>query len=195
MKILNTDRLPIRNRGGIWQLRKQFNRKRISVSLGTGNRELALERANRLVSSFAGSTFTESWVREVESAVRGPRGWIYKHWNKTLRRRPNSTLTLEDLKQVALRSGGTCEVSGLRFVIVSDLHPFQPSLDRIDNTRGYTLDNVRLVCLVVNYCMNRWGDKIFSQLAISMARRYLQDLEQSMSVGPYVGQSKNQKNT
>lgn len=36
--------------------------------------------------------------------------------------------------------------------------PFQPSLDRIDSTRSYTKDNVRVVWLIENYARNNFSD-------------------------------------
>lgn len=43
--------------------------------------------------------------------------------------------------------------------------PFAPSLDRLDGTRGYQRDNVRLVCTIANFAMNRWGETVLFQLA------------------------------
>lgn len=53
---------------------------------------------------------------------------------------------------------GVCEVTGLSFVITSDnvrgynqkTNSFSPSLDRIDNNKGYTQDNVQVVCWIYN---------------------------------------------
>jgi hypothetical protein len=51
---------------------------------------------------------------------------------------------------------GKCEVTGLSFVIQSctgkghKTNSFSPSLDRIDNTKGYTKDNVRMVVWIYN---------------------------------------------
>jgi len=88
-----------------------------------------------------------------------------------------------------LRSGGKCEVSGIRFVLDKETHPYQPSIDRINNDRPYTIDNVRLVCLIVNYSMNRWGKEAFERLAISLARRYLEQLEDTLARGEIAGLS------
>lgn len=71
------------------------------------------------------------------------------------------TLTREDLNALVVRAGGRCQVSGVTF---SDelppgatRRPYIASLDRIDPTGGYTPDNVRLVCALVNYAMMDWG--------------------------------------
>lgn len=48
-----------------------------------------------------------------------------------------------------------CEVTGIPFVLklgktTYSRSPFQPSVDRIDRTKGYTIDNCQLVCLIYN---------------------------------------------
>lgn len=59
---------------------------------------------------------------------------------------------------------GFCEVTGYPFDLTQD--PVKgsrrfdgPSLDRIDNSLGYTYDNVRVVLNIVNYGMNIWGEE------------------------------------
>lgn len=37
-------------------------------------------------------------------------------------------------------------------------YPFQPSLDRIDNSKGYTYKNTRIVCLMFNLARNNASD-------------------------------------
>lgn len=39
-------------------------------------------------------------------------------------------------------------------------NPMSPSLDRIDNRRGYTPDNVRLILTCVNIALNEWGQSV-----------------------------------
>lgn len=85
-------------------------------------------------------------------------------WARTLisranRRTPVPGFTEDDMMTVWERCEGRCAVSGLEFseVIVGTgraRRPYAPSLDRIDRTRGYEPDNVRLVCAVANFAMN-----------------------------------------
>lgn len=37
-------------------------------------------------------------------------------------------------------------------------HPFKPSVDRLDNNKGYTKDNIKIVWLIENYCKNSFTD-------------------------------------
>jgi hypothetical protein len=43
--------------------------------------------------------------------------------------------------------------------------PFEPSLDRIDSSGGYTRTNVRLVSMVSNFAMGQWGADVLRRLA------------------------------
>jgi hypothetical protein len=68
------------------------------------------------------------------------------------------------------RQGGRCAVTGIRFSLEEYphalvKHPFAPSLDRMDSKVGYTVSNVRLVCVAVNFGMNQWGEDVFMRLA------------------------------
>ena len=46
---------------------------------------------------------------------------------------------------------GECEVSGIKFVFLGKgSHPFSPSIDRIDSSKGYTKENTHLVVWIYN---------------------------------------------
>ena len=65
---------------------------------------------------------------------------------------------------------GVCAISGLPFSLarfdgVLVQHPFAPSLDRILSKGGYTKDNVRLVCIAVNFGMGQWGEELYMTFA------------------------------
>ena len=68
------------------------------------------------------------------------------------------------------QQGGVCAISGLPFSLtqfpgVLVKHPFAPSLDRISSHGGYTGDNVRLVCIAVNFGMGQWGEELYLTFA------------------------------
>ncbi len=70
---------------------------------------------------------------------------------------------------------GRCALTGLPFDLRKvgtgqAQRPFAPSVDRIDSTGGYTRDNVRLVCQVVNFALNRYGQEVFYEMAKAAAR-------------------------
>lgn len=78
--------------------------------------------------------------------------------------RPGFALTLYD------QQAGRCAVSGIefnlqRFPDALVKHPFAPSIDRKLSSGGYTEDNVRLVCVAVNFGMSQWGEEVFMTLA------------------------------
>ncbi|MCT7997478.1 hypothetical protein [Laspinema olomoucense] len=69
------------------------------------------------------------------------------------------SLTLEDLKQLWERQGGRCVYTGWELEnppttngrLRCDRHPRRASLDRIDSTQGYRLENVQFVSVMANY--------------------------------------------
>ncbi len=72
--------------------------------------------------------------------------------------------------QLFQQQQGLCAISGLAFSLaefsgVLVKHPFAPSLDRISSQRGYTAENVRLVCIAVNFGMGQWGEELYLTFA------------------------------
>lgn len=79
-----------------------------------------------------------------------------RNWEKYLaqkansRKKLNSTkLTGEHIKKLYVQQNGCCILSGVNFDIDSKWN--RPSLDRIDNSKGYTEDNIQLVTWIINY--------------------------------------------
>lgn len=83
------------------------------------------------------------------------------------------TLTLERVK--CLLSPMTCEMTGLPLtwdsLEGSKYNPWAPSLDRKDNSIGYTDGNVRVVCWAYNKARSDWPDEVFHELAMAYSRR------------------------
>ncbi len=68
--------------------------------------------------------------------------------------------TLQKLKECKYRCSVTGVPLSLEVLSRDGRKPFAPSIDRIDNERGYTADNCRVVCLAANIAMNTWGDQV-----------------------------------
>ena len=75
------------------------------------------------------------------------------------------------LSELWSRQEGKCAYSGLKMRLplthsearwsTKKSTPFICSLDRLDNSKGYTKDNIQLVCLALNYARSRWSKKVF----------------------------------
>ena len=85
------------------------------------------------------------------------------------------SLTLKELEKILARSGGCCEISGLPFDGTppkgGGKRPWAASIDRIDSSKGYKKGNCRLVCLIVNFAMNEWGERELLLMTRAIARR------------------------
>ena len=64
------------------------------------------------------------------------------------------------VKELYQKQQGRCKLSNIEFSF-ENVTPFSPSIDRISSDKGYTRDNIRLVCLIVNLALNNFGDEAF----------------------------------
>ena len=115
----------------------------------------------------------------VSADVATPCDLTMTRWLRTLaarsRHRARRSGFLHDLpdeagEQLFQRQKGLCAISGLPFSLAefADVlvkHPFAPSLDRISSRGGYTADNIRLVCIAVNFGMGQWGEELYLTFA------------------------------
>lgn len=54
---------------------------------------------------------------------------------------------------------GVCELTGIPLTLTGKRSFNSPSLDRIDASRGYTYDNVRIICFAMNAALGNWGEE------------------------------------
>jgi hypothetical protein len=74
------------------------------------------------------------------------------------------TISVDDLVNLWLAQGGKCVVSGVFLTHHKDgsgTKDFNASIDRISNERGYSPENVRLVCYRVNIMRNILAEDMF----------------------------------
>lgn len=70
-------------------------------------------------------------------------------------------------------NAGVCEKTGLPFVNKKGKKsPFQPSVDRINSSRGYTQDNCQVVCLIFNLAKNKFTEKDVYKFARAFVENY-----------------------
>ena len=74
-------------------------------------------------------------------------------------------LTLDYIKDLWESQEGLCAVTNIKLFIYPTTNwsgktkPYQASLDRIDNSKGYIKGNVRFVALIFNFARNRFTDE------------------------------------
>lgn len=195
-RIINTDRIPLRQgTNGTWQLRKRINGgKRLEISLGTTQRDVAEERAKRILGAHADTVLLSTWAEKVAEGMQ-KEGWL-RRIHALMRFRCGKKgwvpAPIEVLENAAKRSGGRCEVSGIEFHMGSKTrHPFQPSIDRIDSSKGYESENIRLVCLVVNFCMGQWGESVFYSVAAATVSKRLAEMASTVDFPQISGENRN----
>lgn len=113
---------------------------------------------------------TEKYITRQKEKFVSPNGRA-KLFYKTIKRRATSfqiefNLTVEWLEERLIK--GVCEVSGVPFELdtYGKGHDkfYSPSVDRIDNSKGYTIDNCRMVLFAFNAGKHTGSDSDFIKL-------------------------------
>ena len=89
-------------------------------------------------------------------------GKAYSIWKASSRRaqKRNETFSLSRQWIKDQLMIGKCAVSGLLFDLSSiGRSPYSPSIDRIDNTKGYIPENCRLILWALNAAFSNWGEQ------------------------------------
>jgi hypothetical protein len=89
---------------------------------------------------------------------------------RALKAKMDFKLTHEIVEELYDQQEGRCAISGYpfnfeRFPEALVKMPFAPSIDRVLSSGDYTEDNVRLVCVAVNFGINQWGKEVYMKLA------------------------------
>ena len=86
-----------------------------------------------------------------------------------------SNITYESLYALMETQGWKCIETGIPFVIMDNGYKVEernrlginslnlPSVDRIDNNRGYTMDNIQIVSLAYNNLKNRYDERFVKE--------------------------------
>lgn len=170
-------------RNGIWHIDKIIHGQRINKSAKTSDLAEAIKVLDRLSGAYRDTYASESWAVSVDAQFGDSRSWA----NRTLARiskpsvvssKGRPELNAADLRVLMLRTNGCCEISGIAFSLstvgTSKTPPFGMSLDRRDSSKGYSLENCRVVCLSVNLAMREWGESVMVKIGKAMLLRELE---------------------
>jgi len=62
---------------------------------------------------------------------------------------------------IELLSKKKCAKTNINLIIDdSSYNPYAPSIDRIDNSKGYVDNNIQIVCMIYNFCKNSFTEDI-----------------------------------
>lgn len=145
-------------------------------------KDITLEEAQSIAEGMKASALRElcgiepklGWVQIVDRAMASKASWLHEIYRRARQRARARNrvfaLTLDELRDLLVRSGGKCEVTGIAFsqcvVGGARMRPLVPSLDRRDATAGYVKENCRIVCAAINVAMFTWGEQMFKNLAL-----------------------------
>ena len=86
--------------------------------------------------------------------------WEYYLWleakSSSKTRNLEFSIIVDDIKELYVNQNGECYWFGIELEpSLKPKHPYQPSIDRLDNSKGYTKDNIVLCCYSANIGRNR----------------------------------------
>jgi len=97
-----------------------------------------------------------------------PRYSMYQTLNQA-KKRAEVTITIQDLMDIFEKQKGLCALSKIKMTWhQGKILPTSISIDRIDNSKGYIENNVRLVCVVINAFKSTQTDAELYEFAKSL---------------------------
>lgn len=130
----------------------------------------------------AGNPGSETIPLFSKKAARRRRG-LLRHCQKlywqTKRNAKNRGLefeiTVADIEDLMRLGKYRCSVSGIVFSLSRSMsgvrRAYAPSIDRVDSSRGYHIDNIRLVLCAVNTALMDWGLDTYLHIADRTVQR------------------------
>lgn len=120
-----------------------------------------------------------AWRAHVALHENDPESWLRRTHRricaKSVKKRWPGAMTLHELTNLMIRSGGKCALTGLAFAEhikpKAGRDPYAISIDRIDSSLGYTAENSRLILLGVNIALQQWGSRDMLKIAAALLIR------------------------
>lgn len=162
-------------RGRIWHLSLSINGTSYRTTTKTADLKKARAIRDELLAKHKHVIVLDAWKDAVDSWSTNSGSWLYKTYSSMEARNKKKCfgdmVTFEQFKDIVCRSNGRCALSGIAFDVTSPemkRNPFTLSPDRIDSSKGYTFENIRIVCMIVNLAMSHWGDWAIRKMACGL---------------------------
>lgn len=111
-------------------------------------------------------------IESEKQKKRRVRLWQNALIHSTKRKNKESTLTVKDINEMFEKQNGLCYWFKIPLVPSNKTKfPQQPSLDRLDQTKGYTKDNVVLCCYSANIGRNENNLEIWKSFVTLLLKR------------------------
>lgn len=115
-----------------------------------------------------------NFLKRKDEWYKSVRGRLYDLLESARHRAKKNNLPididLEFLLELYEQQNKKCSLTGIEFELKRTegekvkYTPFGPSIDKIEHNKGYTKDNIRLVCVMVNLSLNTFGDECFDKM-------------------------------
>ncbi len=147
---------------GLWAILERTGNMVSVVETGHLDRALAEFDLESWRTSGRLSPIGQAWIQAADRLRRNVAQRKYIRGGQAISR--------EMLLKILLEQGYCCAITGRPFEPIGE-GPWQPSVDRIDNGRGYEPTNLRIVSYIVNIAMNVWGEGPLIELAEQIMSR------------------------
>jgi hypothetical protein len=109
---------------------------------------------------------------KVKSQERRLRLWANHLINISKSRKYEHTLTVDEILEMYQKQNGLCYWYKVPLIqSLTKKHPQQPSLDRLDRTKGYTKDNVVLACYAANMGRNDTDTEVWKNFILLLINK------------------------
>lgn len=115
--------------------------------------------------------------KQRELRAKGGRTRIRNIFNSNkggaIRRGIHYDLTIDLLEAFFIIQDWKCAVTNIPFDFstMQGMRPFGPAIDRKDSSRGYTADNIQIVCNIYNYGKNKFTHQDVVDFAIALLKK------------------------
>ena len=114
-------------------------------------------------------------IREQKTVDNDLNRLINEAFRRSKKHGRENNITKEYVETLWIKQDGKCAISGLpleKFLRSIPNTPLTVSIDRIDSSRGYMMDNVQLVCHCINLAKNKYDPEVFGAFIQKLVRQH-----------------------